>query len=92
MIHQPVPAGGVHAEQSAGADAQQPMLYVATAAGRGSPPAFSMNKIAIVRSGEQQAGDITIDSQFVILDRSPISADAFGGPGGNVKVSARYLS
>jgi len=41
-----------------------------------------------VRSGAEGAGNITIDPQFVILDRSRISADAFGGPGGNVKITA----
>ena len=33
------------------------------------------------------SSNITIDSQFVILDRSLTSADAVGSPGGNVKIS-----
>jgi len=39
-----------------------------------------------VKRGSEGAGDISIDPQFVIFDRSRISADAFGGPGGNVTI------
>jgi hypothetical protein len=41
-----------------------------------------------VESGTGQGGNITIDPRFVILDNSEIRADAFGGPGGNVRIVA----
>jgi large exoprotein involved in heme utilization and adhesion len=41
-----------------------------------------------VQGGEGRGGNITIDPQFVILERSQIRADASGGPGGNVRVHA----
>jgi hypothetical protein len=34
---------------------------------------------ATVKSGVGRGGNITIDPQFVILERSQIRADAFGG-------------
>ncbi|MBI3988962.1 MAG: filamentous hemagglutinin N-terminal domain-containing protein [candidate division NC10 bacterium] len=43
---------------------------------------------ATVRSGEGQGGNITIDPTFVILEHSAIRADAFGGPGGNIRIVA----
>ena len=44
---------------------------------------------ATVQGGEGQGGNITIDPQFVILQRSQITADAFGGPGGNIRLVAQ---
>ena len=45
--------------------------------------------VAEVGSGQGSGGNITtIDPQFLILDRSRISANAFGGPGGNVRITA----
>jgi filamentous hemagglutinin family protein len=41
-----------------------------------------------VESGRGKGGNITIDPEFVVLNRSHIHADAFGGPGGNVKITA----
>ena len=41
-----------------------------------------------VGSGQGKGGNITIDPRFVVLDNSQIRADAFGGPGGNVKIVA----
>ena len=43
---------------------------------------------ATVESGVGQGGNITIDTQSVVLSRSQIRADAFGGPGGNVRINA----
>jgi large exoprotein involved in heme utilization and adhesion len=43
---------------------------------------------ATVKGGEGQGGNILIDPQFVILQRSQVRADAFGGPGGNVRIVA----
>lgn len=42
-----------------------------------------------VRSGKGRGGNIFIDPEFVILERSQIVADAFGGPGGNIRVVAK---
>jgi filamentous hemagglutinin family protein len=42
-----------------------------------------------VRSGEGQGGNILLDPEFVILERSQIVANAFGGPGGNIKIVAQ---
>src|SRR5262249_39351618 len=42
-----------------------------------------------VRGGEGQGGNILIDPDFVILERSQIRANAFGGPGGHVKIVAQ---
>lgn len=41
-----------------------------------------------VRGGTGAGGDIDIDPRFVILQRSRIVADAFGGPGGNIRIVA----
>jgi large exoprotein involved in heme utilization and adhesion len=41
---------------------------------------------ATVQSGVGKGGNITIDARFVILEGSQIRADAFGGPGGNVRI------
>jgi hypothetical protein len=43
---------------------------------------------ARVKSGTGSGGNITIDPQFVIVDHSRIIADAFGGNGGNITMSA----
>jgi large exoprotein involved in heme utilization and adhesion len=43
---------------------------------------------ATVKSGVGQGGNILIDPQFVVLQRSQVRADAFGGPGGNVRIVA----
>lgn len=44
-----------------------------------------------VRGGDENAGNIFIDPQFVILDRSQIRADAFEGAGGNVDIRANVF-
>jgi filamentous hemagglutinin family protein len=44
-----------------------------------------------VRGGDENAGNIFIDPQFVILNRSQIRADAFGGDGGNVNIRANVF-
>jgi len=41
-----------------------------------------------VQDGTGGGGDVTIDPQFVILDRSEIVANAFAGPGGNIRITA----
>jgi large exoprotein involved in heme utilization and adhesion len=41
-----------------------------------------------VGTGSGKGGNITIDPEFVVLDRSQIRADAFDGPGGNVRITA----
>jgi filamentous hemagglutinin family protein len=43
---------------------------------------------ATVKGGEGKGGNIAIDPQFIILQRSQVRADAFGGPGGNVRLEA----
>jgi hypothetical protein len=44
-----------------------------------------------VQSGVGKGGNISIDPEFVILDRSEIRADAFGGPGGNINLVANIF-
>ncbi|MEM6406698.1 MAG: hypothetical protein AAF669_08955, partial [Pseudomonadota bacterium] len=44
-----------------------------------------------VRGGIGQGGNIFIDPVFVILENSQIQANAYGGPGGNIKLIADYL-
>ena len=44
-----------------------------------------------VQSGAGGGGNIFIDPQFVILQNSQIIANAFGGPGGNIKIIAGQL-
>jgi hypothetical protein len=44
-----------------------------------------------VRGGGGDAGNITIDSRSVILNRSQISANAFEGAGGNIRIMADYF-
>jgi large exoprotein involved in heme utilization and adhesion len=46
---------------------------------------------ATVKSGVGRGGNITIDPQSVVLQRSQIRADAFGGPGGNVRIVAEVF-
>jgi hypothetical protein len=41
---------------------------------------------ATVQGGAGKGGNITIDPQATVLQRSQIRADAFGGPGGNVRL------
>jgi filamentous hemagglutinin family protein len=43
---------------------------------------------ASVQSSTGKGGNITIDPTFVILDNSKIIANAFGGPGGNIRIVA----
>jgi large exoprotein involved in heme utilization and adhesion len=43
---------------------------------------------ATVKSGVGKGGNITIDPQFVVMQGSQVRADAFGGPGGNVRIVA----
>jgi len=46
-----------------------------------------------VGSGEGQGGNILIDPTFVILNDSSIIANAYGGPGGNITITAdNFLS
>jgi filamentous hemagglutinin family protein len=44
-----------------------------------------------VGSGAGAGGNITIDPTFVILENSKIVANAFGGPGGNIRIVADYF-
>jgi filamentous hemagglutinin family protein len=44
-----------------------------------------------VGSGAGAGGNIFIDPTFVILESSRIVANAFGGPGGNIRIIAQYL-
>ena len=44
-----------------------------------------------VGTGSGKGGNITIDPQFVVLDRSQIRADAFGGPGRECSHHGRRL-
>jgi large exoprotein involved in heme utilization and adhesion len=47
-----------------------------------------------VRGGDENAGNITIDTidpPFAILENSKIRADAFGGRGGNIRIDARVF-
>jgi len=46
---------------------------------------------ATVRSGVGQGGNITIELPSVVLERSQIRANAFGGPGGSVQIMADVL-
>ncbi len=42
-------------------------------------------------SGQGAGGNIFIDPTFVILENSRIVANAFGGPGGNIRIIADYF-
>ena len=44
-----------------------------------------------VGAGAGAGGNIFIDPTFVILENSKIAANAFGGPGGNIKIFATYF-
>jgi large exoprotein involved in heme utilization and adhesion len=44
-----------------------------------------------VGAGQGAGGNIFIDPTFVILENSRIVANAFGGPGGNIRIVAEYL-
>jgi large exoprotein involved in heme utilization and adhesion len=44
-----------------------------------------------VGSGAGAGGNIFIDPTFVILENSRITANAFGGPGGNIRIIATYF-
>ncbi len=46
---------------------------------------------ATVKGGAGKGGNITIDPQSVVSQRSQIRADAFGGPGGNVRLVAEVF-
>ena len=46
---------------------------------------------ATVKTGVGKGGNIAIDPQFVILQGSQVRADAFGGPGGNVRIVAEVF-
>jgi hypothetical protein len=41
-----------------------------------------------VRGGDARAGNITIDPESVILENSQVIANAVGGPGGNITITA----
>ena len=43
---------------------------------------------ATVGTGVGKGGNILIDPQFVVMQNSQVRADAFGGPGGNVRIVA----
>lgn len=43
-----------------------------------------------VRGGGGDAGNIDIDPQFVVLDNARISANAYGGAGGNIRIVSDY--
>ena len=43
---------------------------------------------ATVKGGEGKGGNISIDPNFVLLENSSITANAFGGPGGNINIVA----
>jgi large exoprotein involved in heme utilization and adhesion len=43
---------------------------------------------ATSRSGVGQEGNILLNAPFVVLDRSQIRTQAFGGPGGNIRIGA----
>jgi hypothetical protein len=43
---------------------------------------------ASVGGGEGAGGNVTVDPRFVVLNGSRITADAFGGPGGNILIVA----
>jgi hypothetical protein len=47
--------------------------------------------VRLAPGGAGQWGNITIAPRCVILDRSQIRADAFGGPGGNVRIAAEVF-
>src|SRR5207247_6753474 len=47
---------------------------------------FNSQITTSVQSGTGSGGNITIDPTFVILNHSQITADAFGGPGGNITI------
>ncbi len=44
-----------------------------------------------VAGGEGRGGNINIDPVFVVLDNSDIIANAFGGPGGNIRIVADHF-
>jgi hypothetical protein len=44
-----------------------------------------------VRGGQGRGGNITIDPKFVLLENSLITANAFGGPGGNITIQAEVF-
>ncbi|MGE5794113.1 MAG: hypothetical protein ACM36B_15560, partial [Bacteroidota bacterium] len=44
-----------------------------------------------VGSGAGAGGNIFIDPTFVILENSKVTANAFGGPGGNIQIFAAYF-
>jgi hypothetical protein len=44
-----------------------------------------------VIEGEARAGDITIGSRFLVLDRSAISATADAGSGGNIRIASDFI-
>jgi filamentous hemagglutinin family protein len=44
-----------------------------------------------VGSGQGAGGNITIDPRLVWLESSDISANAFGGPGGNIRINAELF-
>ena len=43
---------------------------------------------ASVEGGNSAGGNISIDPEFVVLNNSSISANEFGGPGGNITIVA----
>lgn len=44
-----------------------------------------------VSGGDERAGNITIDPEFVVLQKSQVKANAAGGPGGNITMRAQVF-
>ncbi len=44
-----------------------------------------------VGSGEGAGGNLTVDAASILLQDSQLNADAFGGPGGNIEITADVL-
>jgi filamentous hemagglutinin family protein len=44
-----------------------------------------------VLGGDEQAGDITLDAEFVVLQNSQMQANAVGGPGGDITIRAQVF-
>jgi hypothetical protein len=44
-----------------------------------------------VAGGDERAGNITIDPEFIVLQKSQVKANAAGGPGGNITMRAQVF-
>lgn len=47
--------------------------------------------VTSVGNGSGQGGNVAVDTDLGLLERSEIRADAFGGPGGNITIQANGL-